>query len=730
MNDTTNNVAGPSSGSKQATPGPSSPTRQEKDDHTTRSIVNEEIDELEDPDDDDPAAQAQELLSMISALLPPGEMDNKDDGMNSEDELDGDNFKMEDSPAPSASGTNDDKGGKDKETPAEKKEKKRRNRLVLSCTECHRRKQQCDRNIPCARCVKRGVPELCHMDAPFMPNRKNKRKRDDGAFLQAMSAPGFDWNARVRALEELLRTNPAAFADLDLNGSLVDGVSSLQLPLSEMPTADEQEMQNQVQAVISLISQAQAAQHQLELDAQAPPMSMPRLQPTGQVLPSASSIEATVPIKTGVPPPKAPGSKPAPLHLSVKQEPSSAPHSPARPDLSVAQAKKLTPPRVEDSSKAKEIVPPVAAAGNIPTPSASGPAPTTSRSIATALVPTDKTGPTAVTPSAGPSISPVAPVPRAMAPVIPPSKSLPSTATTETFSNNLGGSPEDSALPVATAEASMPGEATDVATADEQPFRPAQDPKTSTTISEETPHKIPSAITAESNPSTSPFVTVRQDEKVSVQPAADQSTGSVLVDQSVDVADAGDVIMEDGSGSLPSHEPVQVAAVTTDPDIEEGDQAPFRPPPPTKMEAPRDTGTLNIPANLQAELAKLAKGVQDSAFAEEMHNAGADIDMNSILGDPAALLNQLASSIVPSPAAAPELPVQGEDDQNAILMDMIAQLTNGNNLAQNTSLLSNILTPSHVAPPPTDLWSEVPQAEPETSVHRISPHTVTVIVSI
>ena len=715
MNDTTNNVAGSSSGSKQAMPGPSSPARQDKDDQTTRSIANEEIDELEDPDDDDPAAQAQELLSMISALLPPGEMDNKDDGMNSEDELDGDNFKMEDSPAPSASGTNDDKGGKDKETPAEKKEKKRRNRLVLSCTECHRRKQQCDRNIPCARCVKRGVPELCHMDAPFMPNRKNKRKRDDGAFLQAMSAPGFDWNARVRALEELLRTNPAAFADLDLNGSLVDGVSSLQLPLSEMPTADEQEMQNQVQAVISLISQAQAAQHQLELDAQAPAVSMPRLQPTGQVLPSASSIEATVPSKTVVPPTKASASKPAPLHLSVKQEPSSAPNSPARPDLNVAQVKKPTPSGVEAPSTAKGIIPSAIPAVNTTTPSVPGSAPKTSVPIAAALGSADKTDLPAPIPSAGPSVSTVAPIPRAIPPVIPPSTSLPSTATTETFSNNLGDSPENSALRVTNAAPSVPGEVTDVAMTDGQPFR---DPKPSTTISEETSHQTPSAVAADPTLDASPFVTVRQEGSVAVRPAADQSTGSSLVDQSANVADAGDVIMEDGSGPIPSHEAVQVTAAMTSSDLDQADQAPFRPPPPVKVEAPRDTGTLNIPANLQAELAKLAKGVQDSAFAEEMHNAGADIDMNSILGDPAALLSQLASSMVPSPAAAPELPVPGEDDQNAILMDMIAQLTNGNNLAQNTSLLSNMLTPNHVAPPPTDLWSEVPQAEPETSVNR------------
>ncbi|KAH9219513.1 hypothetical protein DL95DRAFT_358694 [Leptodontidium sp. 2 PMI_412] len=38
---------------------------------------------------------------------------------------------------------------------------KKRNRGLLSCTECHRRKQKCDRAQPCSDCKERGLPNQC-----------------------------------------------------------------------------------------------------------------------------------------------------------------------------------------------------------------------------------------------------------------------------------------------------------------------------------------------------------------------------------------------------------------------------------------------------------------------------------------------------------------------------------------------------------------------------------------
>ncbi|KAG2367328.1 fungal-specific transcription factor domain-containing protein [Suillus spraguei] len=44
--------------------------------------------------------------------------------------------------------------------------KKPRSRVSFSCGECHRRKQKCDRQIPCSHCIARKVPELCKAYTP------------------------------------------------------------------------------------------------------------------------------------------------------------------------------------------------------------------------------------------------------------------------------------------------------------------------------------------------------------------------------------------------------------------------------------------------------------------------------------------------------------------------------------------------------------------------------------
>ncbi|KAI6119296.1 fungal-specific transcription factor domain-containing protein [Pisolithus croceorrhizus] len=44
--------------------------------------------------------------------------------------------------------------------------KKPRTRVSFSCGECHRRKQKCDRQIPCSHCIARKVPELCKAYTP------------------------------------------------------------------------------------------------------------------------------------------------------------------------------------------------------------------------------------------------------------------------------------------------------------------------------------------------------------------------------------------------------------------------------------------------------------------------------------------------------------------------------------------------------------------------------------
>ncbi|EKM59964.1 uncharacterized protein PHACADRAFT_250787 [Phanerochaete carnosa HHB-10118-sp] len=49
--------------------------------------------------------------------------------------------------------------------------KKARTRVSYSCGECHRRKQKCDRQVPCSHCIARKVPELCQ---PYTPGKSDQ----------------------------------------------------------------------------------------------------------------------------------------------------------------------------------------------------------------------------------------------------------------------------------------------------------------------------------------------------------------------------------------------------------------------------------------------------------------------------------------------------------------------------------------------------------------------------
>ncbi|KDN38171.1 hypothetical protein RSAG8_09674, partial [Rhizoctonia solani AG-8 WAC10335] len=76
------------------------------------------------------------------------------------------------SPLPSTSANPDSADATPSGLSPPPKKKLKRNRITLSCTECHRRKQQCDRGNPCSRCVKRGMAEQCYMESPPVPSRK------------------------------------------------------------------------------------------------------------------------------------------------------------------------------------------------------------------------------------------------------------------------------------------------------------------------------------------------------------------------------------------------------------------------------------------------------------------------------------------------------------------------------------------------------------------------------
>ncbi|KAJ5084532.1 hypothetical protein NUU61_009111 [Penicillium alfredii] len=60
---------------------------------------------------------------------------------------------------------------------------RRRGRKTTSCSQCHSRKQRCNRELPCSRCIQRGVPQLCRW-----PDReRNPGTSQEGAAATADS---------------------------------------------------------------------------------------------------------------------------------------------------------------------------------------------------------------------------------------------------------------------------------------------------------------------------------------------------------------------------------------------------------------------------------------------------------------------------------------------------------------------------------------------------------------
>ncbi|CAK7222763.1 hypothetical protein SBRCBS47491_004971 [Sporothrix bragantina] len=50
---------------------------------------------------------------------------------------------------------------------------RKRKRRVVSCAECHRRKQKCDRNLPCKACIDRKMEASCHYETVAMSRERH-----------------------------------------------------------------------------------------------------------------------------------------------------------------------------------------------------------------------------------------------------------------------------------------------------------------------------------------------------------------------------------------------------------------------------------------------------------------------------------------------------------------------------------------------------------------------------
>ncbi|KAJ3722875.1 fungal-specific transcription factor domain-containing protein [Lentinula raphanica] len=95
------------------------------------------------------------------------------------------------SPAPPVTSTKRKKADDDELNGTSKK----RNRVSFSCSECHRRKQKCDRQMPCSHCIARKVPELCKA---YTPGKSDQ-----------------DLSLRIARLEQIIELALPQFSDLE-----------------------------------------------------------------------------------------------------------------------------------------------------------------------------------------------------------------------------------------------------------------------------------------------------------------------------------------------------------------------------------------------------------------------------------------------------------------------------------------------------------------------------------
>ena len=84
---------------------------------------------------------------------------------------------------------------------------RKRKRRVVSCAECHRRKQKCDRNLPCKACIDRKMEASCHYETVAMSReRHHMRVLEAASYGRALQA---DSTVPVKAAGFGYAQNPA-----------------------------------------------------------------------------------------------------------------------------------------------------------------------------------------------------------------------------------------------------------------------------------------------------------------------------------------------------------------------------------------------------------------------------------------------------------------------------------------------------------------------------------------
>ncbi|KAI8720507.1 Zn(2)-C6 fungal-type domain-containing protein [Fusarium sp. LHS14.1] len=112
---------------------------------------------------------------------------------------------------------------------------RKRRRIVISCTECHRRKQRCDRELPCGNCRSRNKESACIYETGAPTTKESRPKRQNQQTEKALEpSPAQSSDSTEDGFDELLSSKAADW------GYAQNGASTMGL-LKQIETATDGE---------------------------------------------------------------------------------------------------------------------------------------------------------------------------------------------------------------------------------------------------------------------------------------------------------------------------------------------------------------------------------------------------------------------------------------------------------------------------------------------------------
>ncbi|KAM7184641.1 hypothetical protein V8F20_012124 [Naviculisporaceae sp. PSN 640] len=117
---------------------------------------------------------------------------------------------------------------------------RKRRRTVISCIECHRRKQKCDRKLPCGNCISRHKQHSCEYEsgAPTAREQQKRRAAEEGATAfttkNGLSDDENQWQEPSAGTNGSISSRPVDFGYSQTGASTLGFLQKLEDPQSPL----------------------------------------------------------------------------------------------------------------------------------------------------------------------------------------------------------------------------------------------------------------------------------------------------------------------------------------------------------------------------------------------------------------------------------------------------------------------------------------------------------------